>query len=137
MTKNQEKKSKENTDKKKREPLSLKELGNYLNSIEENEESIEMEKLETLDQEKSISWNENSSSVERHLDDDHSLSQSPPPSREKTVTTVKILEEYNQHWREMPTPDKLPEYYRVWLHWNKRSRHEKLPNKASNNETEL
>ncbi|MFX0063971.1 MAG: hypothetical protein ACFFC7_17515 [Candidatus Hermodarchaeota archaeon] len=127
MTENQEKNSKENADKKKKEPLSLKELSSYLNWVE---------KPETLGQETSFSKIENSSLAE-HSDDNHSLSQSPPPSQDKPVSTVRILEEYNQHWREMPTPDKLPEYYRVWLHWNKKSRHEKLPNRASNDETEV
>ncbi|MFX1251329.1 MAG: hypothetical protein ACFFCZ_06950 [Promethearchaeota archaeon] len=125
MTENQEANSKENADKKKKEPLSLKELNTYLNWVE---------KEEALDKE-SISRIENSTT--EHSDDDHPLSQSPIPSQDKPVSTVKILEEYNQHWREMPTPDKLSEYYRVWLHWKKMSRHEKLPNKASNDETEL
>jgi hypothetical protein len=126
MTESEEDNSKENADKKKKEPLSLKQLSSHLDWLE---------KLKSLQQESTFSGNENSSHTE-HTDDDHSLSQSPPPSRDKPVTTVKILEEYNQHWREMPTPDKLPEYYRVWLHWKKRSRNEKLPNKKFNDETE-
>ncbi|MFX0094206.1 MAG: hypothetical protein ACFFBD_20880 [Candidatus Hodarchaeota archaeon] len=93
-----------------------------------NESVMEMESS-TLDQSASSSQDDSfpltqDSSLK---DPDHSME--PPSSQGKPArsSTIRILEVYDQHWIEMPTPDKFPERYKVWLHWNKKSRNEKLP----------
>lgn len=58
-----------------------------------------------------------------------SLNSSFPSSSDfPPKSTVKILDEYNQHWSEVPSPDKLPDRYRVWFHWSKKTRDEIKPN---------